>query len=75
MISRPQTKELPDFRGYMGRLVSGRIAVGDTIQVLPSGLTSTVQSIVSFDGEFDSVEAPRSATLTLEDDIDISRGI
>ena len=74
MISRPQTKDLPDFRGYMGRLVSGRIAVGDTIQVLPSGLTSKVQSIVSFDGEFDSVEAPRSATVTLEDDIDISRG-
>jgi sulfate adenylyltransferase subunit 1 len=74
MVSRPQTNELPDFRGYMGRLVSGRIAVGDTIQVLPSGLTSRVESIVSFDGDLDSVEAPRSATLTLEDDIDISRG-
>ncbi len=74
MVSRPQTKEFPDFRGYMGRLVSGHIAVGDTIQVLPSGLTSTIGSIVSFEGEHDSVEAPRSATLTLEDDIDISRG-
>ncbi len=74
MVSRPQTKEFPDFRGYMGRLESGRIRVGDTVQVLPSGLTSTVNSIVSFDGERDSVEAPRSATLTLEDEIDISRG-
>ena len=74
MVSRPQTQELPDFRGYMGRLESGRIAVGDSIRVLPSGLTSTVGSIVSFDGEIESVEAPRSATLTLEDDIDISRG-
>ncbi len=74
MVSRPQTKELPDFRGYMGRMASGSLSVGDTVRVLPSGLSSRVKSIVTFDGELDSVEAPRSVTITLEDDIDISRG-
>ena len=74
MVSRPQTEDFPDFRGYMGTLAAGKIAVGDTVRVFPTGLSSTVRSIVTFDGELESVEAPRSVTLTLEDDIDISRG-
>ena len=74
MVSRPRTPELADFRGYMGRVSSGRISVGDSVRVLPSGLSSIVNRIVTFDGDLQSIDAPRSVTLTLEDDIDISRG-
>ena len=74
LVSRPQSQEFPDFRGYMGTLVAGSLAVGDSVKILPSGLSSTVRSIITFDGELPSVDAPRSLTLTLEDDIDISRG-
>ncbi len=73
-ICRPQTRELPDFRGYMGRVVSGTLRRGDTITVLPSGLTSRVEDIVTFDGNLDEAFPPQSVTLTLADDIDISRG-
>jgi sulfate adenylyltransferase subunit 1 len=74
LVSRPQTPELHDFRGYMGRIASGTVSVGDSVRVLPSGLSSTVRGIVSFEGDLPSVSAPRSVTLTLEDDLDISRG-
>jgi len=73
-VSRPQTKELPDFRGYMGRVVSGTVKCGDAITVLPSGRTSRVREIITFDGNPDEAFPPQSVTLTLEDDIDISRG-
>ncbi len=73
-VSRPQTKELPDFRGYMGRVVSGTVKRGDAITVLPTGHTSKIKEIVSFDGNLDEAFPPQSVTLTLEDDIDISRG-
>ena len=74
LVSRPQTPDLHDFRGYMGRIESGAINLGDEVVVLPSGMRSTVRSIVTYDGELDSAFAPMSVTLTLEDDIDISRG-
>jgi len=73
-VCRPQTQEYHDFRGYMGRIESGEIAVGDEITVLPSGRTSKVKEIVTYDGNLQRAYAPQSITLTLEDEIDISRG-
>jgi len=73
-VCRPQTQEHHDFRGYMGRIESGEIAVGDEITVLPSGRTSKVKEIVTYDGNLQRAYAPQSVTLTLEDEIDISRG-
>ena len=58
----------------MGRIESGEIAVGDEITVLPSGRTSKVKEIVTYDGNLQRAYAPQSVTLTLEDEIDISRG-
>ena len=63
-----------DFRGYMGRIESGRITVGDEITVLPAGLRSRIKEIVTYDGTLSSACAPQSVTLTLTDEIDISRG-
>ncbi len=74
LVSRPQTEDLHDFRGYMGRIESGSVKVGDEITVLPSGLTSRVKEIVTFDGQLEQAYAPMSVTLTLEDERDISRG-
>jgi sulfate adenylyltransferase subunit 1 len=73
-VCRPQTQEHHDFRGYMGRIESGEIAVGDAITVLPSGRTSKVKEIVTYDGNLQRAYAPQSVTLTLEEEIDISRG-
>jgi len=73
-VCRPQTEEHHDFRGFMGRIEAGEIAVGDQITVLPSGRTSKVKEIVTYDGYLQRAYAPQSVTLTLEDEIDISRG-
>lgn len=69
-VSRPHL----NFRGFAGTIVSGKIAPGDAITVLPSGKSSTVKSIHTFDGDLDEGTAPNAVTLTLEDEIDISRG-
>jgi len=74
MVNRPQTAELPDYRGFMGRVASGTISVGDAVVALPSGHRSTVKSIDTFDGQCAQAFAPMSVTLTLNDEIDISRG-
>jgi sulfate adenylyltransferase large subunit len=63
-----------EFRGYAGTVASGHISPGDPVTILPSGRTTTVASIVTFDGELDRADAGRSVTLTLADDIDIIRG-
>jgi sulfate adenylyltransferase subunit 1 len=74
LINRPQTADLPDYRGFMGTLASGTVKVGDEVVAVPSGNTSTVKEIVTFDGNLDEAFAPQSITLTLNDEIDISRG-
>jgi len=63
-----------DFRGYAGQISSGTIRPGDPIMVLPSGRTSRVKSITTFDGDLPMAHAPMSVTVCLEDELDISRG-
>jgi sulfate adenylyltransferase subunit 1 len=62
------------FRGFAGQIASGAIHVGDGVTVLPSGRTSRVERIVTYDGDLPVAHAPLSVTLTLEDELDISRG-
>jgi sulfate adenylyltransferase subunit 1 len=62
------------FRGYAGQIASGTVRVGDAVTVLPSGRTSKVKRIVTWDGDLEMAHAPMSVTLTIADEIDISRG-
>jgi sulfate adenylyltransferase subunit 1 len=62
------------FRGFAGQIASGEIRVGDSVSVLPSGRSSRVERIVTYDGDLQVARAPLSVTLTLEDEVDISRG-
>jgi sulfate adenylyltransferase subunit 1 len=73
-VCRPQTNEHHDFRGFAGRIEGGEITVGDEITILPSGRTTTVKEIVTYNGNLTTAFAPQSVTLTLNDEIDISRG-
>ena len=73
-VIRPQSTEYHDYRGYAGRMAGGVFRRGDAVTVLPSGFSSRVKSIDTFDGPLDEAFAPSSVTLTLEDEIDISRG-
>ena len=63
-----------DFRGFQGTITSGEFKVGDAIKVLPSGKTSSIKELVTFDGNLDTAEAGQAITMTLNDEIDISRG-
>jgi sulfate adenylyltransferase subunit 1 len=63
-----------DFRGFAGQISAGTVRKGDTVAALPSGRTSRVASISTFDGELDEASAPLSVAITLEDELDISRG-
>jgi sulfate adenylyltransferase subunit 1 len=74
VVIRPRNAEHPDYRGYAGRIASGVVRVGDEITVLPSGKSSRVVGIDTFDGELTEAHAPLSVTLRLADDVDISRG-
>ncbi len=69
-VNRPNR----EFRGFAGMIASGVISPGDKIRVLPSGTESTVKSIVTYDGDLEVAGAGRGVTLTLNDEIDISRG-
>ena len=69
-VNRPNQ----DFRGFAGTIVGGRIRKGETIRVQPSGRTSRVSRIVTFDGDLDEAVAGQSITITLADEIDVSRG-
>jgi len=73
-VIRPQNTEYHDYRGYAGVVAAGRLRPGDEVMVLPSGLTTTIASIDSPDGPLDEARPPQSVTVTLSDDLDISRG-
>lgn len=63
-----------DFRGFAGKVASGVVRVGDEVMALPSRKRSRVKEIVTYDGNLDEAFAPQSITITLEDEIDLSRG-
>ena len=63
-----------NFRGFAGTIASGILRRGDEVVALPSGKKSKVKSIVTYDGELDEAAPPSSVIVTLEDDIDVSRG-
>ena len=69
-VNRPNL----DFRGFAGQMASGTIRPGDAVRIVPSGKTSTVTRIVTFDGDLDEAVAGQSVTLTLADEVDCSRG-
>ena len=69
-VNRPNL----DFRGFCGTIASGIFHKGDAITALPSGKTSTIKSIVTFDGDLEEAFPPMAVTLTLDDEIDVSRG-
>ncbi len=69
-VNRPNL----NFRGFCGTVASGVVKAGDKVKVLPSGKTSTIKSIVTFDGDLPSAFAGQAVTLTLTDEIDVSRG-
>jgi sulfate adenylyltransferase subunit 1 len=73
-VVRPQTAEHPDFRGYAGRIASGEFHKGDEITVLPSMLKSKIKAINKFEKDLEMAGAGESVVISLEDEIDISRG-
>lgn len=73
-VIRPHKDEYHDYRGFAGRIAGGIFKKGDKVMALPSGFTSTIKSIDTYDGELDKAFPPMSVTITLEDEIDISRG-
>jgi len=73
-VIRPHTMEAQDYRGYAGQVASGVFRPGDEVLVLPSGLTTRIASIDTYDGPIDEAPTPLSVTLRLENDIDVSRG-
>jgi sulfate adenylyltransferase subunit 1 len=73
-VIRPQSSEHHDFRGFGGRVAGGVFKRGDEITVQPSGFRSRIKHIHTFEGEIDEAFAPMSVSLTLEDEIDVSRG-
>jgi sulfate adenylyltransferase subunit 1 len=74
LVARHNGHEANDFRGYMGRIESGKVAVGDQLVVQPSGHSATVKEIVTFDGPLQQAVAGQSVTITLNEHVDISRG-
>lgn len=73
-VVRPQSKEFPDYRGYGGRIEGGIFKPGDKVTVLPSGFTSYIKSIDTFNERVKEAFSPMSVCITLKDDIDVSRG-
>ena len=73
-VVRPMSHEMPDYRGYAGRVAGGVFRKGDKVVVLPSGMKSKIKSIETMDGPVEEAFAPLSVTINLEDEIDISRG-
>lgn len=73
-VTRPQSNEHHDYRGYAGRVAGGVFKPGDEVMALPSGFTSKIDTVETFENEEEEVYQPMSVTMTLKDDIDISRG-
>ncbi len=73
-VTRPMSDDLHDYRGYAGEVASGVFRKGDEVLVLPSGRSTRVASIDTYEGEVEEAYPPLSVTLRLEDDIDVSRG-
>ena len=73
-VIRPQSKEFHDYRGYAGKIEGGIFNVGDEVTILPSELSTKVKSIDFYKESLQSAAKPQSVTLTLENEIDISRG-
>jgi bifunctional enzyme CysN/CysC len=69
-VNRPDL----DFRGFSGTVVGGRVRPGDLVRVLPRGQESTIERVVTFDGDLDEAVSGQSVTVTLADEIDVSRG-
>lgn len=73
-VVRPMSNDHHDYRGFAGRVAGGVFKKGDSVVVLPSGFTSKIKSIDSYKTEIDEAFSPMSVTITLENEIDISRG-
>ncbi|AUX68280.1 adenylyl-sulfate kinase [Porphyrobacter sp. HT-58-2] len=69
-VNRPNL----DFRGFAGQIASGTVRPGDAVRIVPSGKTSTIKTITTFDGDLEEAVAGQSVTLTLADEVDCSRG-
>ncbi len=74
LVIRPQTDDLPDYRGYAGKVMSGVYKTGDRIKVLPAGLEATILKLETAGVEVDEVFAPQSVTIQLSNDLDVGRG-
>jgi bifunctional enzyme CysN/CysC/sulfate adenylyltransferase subunit 1 len=73
-VVRPRSDELHDYRGYAGAVAGGVLKPGDDVIVLPSGLSTRITNIDTFDGPVDEAYPPMSVTVRLADDLDVSRG-
>jgi len=73
-VIRPHLRDFQDYRGYAGTVAGGLLRPGDEVAVLPSGFTTKIEAIDTFDGPLDEASPPMSVVLRLEDDLDISRG-
>ena len=73
-VIRPHTDEFHDFRGYAGKIISGRFEVGHPVEILPSGFETKIKGIHLYKDELTEACTPASVVMTLEDDIDVGRG-
>lgn len=73
-IIRPKTEDFHDYRGYAGKVYGGEIKVGDEVTVMPSGTNSKVKTIQFYDKNYDKAVLRSSITISLEDDVNVSRG-
>ena len=73
-VIRPKTEDFHDFRGYAGKVYGGDLSVGDKVVVLPSQKQSTIKEILFYDQKYTTASRRSSVTITLEDDVNVSRG-